>query len=126
MSINPRLHVHQMISKHDTDEKKHVMHTQPCSRPAVTDGFEHVPLIRMSVQQVSDPGHTADEVLLDEDEEELRKALALSRRGVEVEDEEADLRRAIQLSMLGTKHISAPLPYLHLCALPNCNLVKVS
>ncbi|XP_042630521.1 ataxin-3 [Cyprinus carpio] len=56
---------------------------------------------RVSVQQVSEPGHTADEVLLDEDEEELRKALALSRRGVEVEDEEADLRRAIQLSMLG-------------------------
>uniref|UniRef100_A0A8C1PE59 Uncharacterized protein n=1 Tax=Cyprinus carpio TaxID=7962 RepID=A0A8C1PE59_CYPCA len=51
------------------------------------------------LQQVSDPGHTADEVLLDEDEEELRKALALSRQGMEVEDEEADLRRAIQLSM---------------------------
>uniref|UniRef100_A0A8C1WLF9 ubiquitinyl hydrolase 1 n=1 Tax=Cyprinus carpio TaxID=7962 RepID=A0A8C1WLF9_CYPCA len=59
-------------------------------------------------EQVSEPRHTADEVLLDEDEEELRKALALSRRGVEVEDEEADLRRAIQLSMLGTKHTSLP------------------
>lgn len=103
--------------------------SQGCSsflRPAVTDGFERVPLVRVSVQQVSEPGHTANEVLLDEDEEELRKALALSRRGVEVEDEEADLRRAIQLSMLGEKHISAPLPYLHLCTLPNCNLVKVS
>uniref|UniRef100_A0A8C1P903 Ataxin-3 n=1 Tax=Cyprinus carpio TaxID=7962 RepID=A0A8C1P903_CYPCA len=58
------------------------------------------------LQQVSDPGHTADEVLLDEDEEELRKALALSRQGMEVEDEEADLRRAIQLSMQGEEHTS--------------------
>ncbi|KAK1140456.1 ataxin-3-like [Acipenser oxyrinchus oxyrinchus] len=38
---------------------------------------------------------------VDEDEENLRKALALSRQDIEVEDEEADLRRAIQLSMLG-------------------------
>lgn len=37
----------------------------------------------------------------DEDDEELRKALALSRQDIEVEDEEADLRRAIQLSMQG-------------------------
>lgn len=36
-----------------------------------------------------------------EDDEELRKALALSRQDIEVEDEEADLRRAIQLSMQG-------------------------
>ncbi len=60
----------------------------------------------MSVQQVSDPGHTADKVLLDEDEEELRKVLDLSRQDMEVEDEEADLRRAIQLSMQGEKHTS--------------------
>lgn len=39
--------------------------------------------------------------MIDEDEEELRKALALSRQDMEVEDEEADLRRAIQLSMQG-------------------------
>ncbi|KAG8449035.1 hypothetical protein GDO86_015915 [Hymenochirus boettgeri] len=37
----------------------------------------------------------------DEDEENLQKALALSRQQVEMEDEEADLRRAIQLSMQG-------------------------
>uniref|UniRef100_A0A3Q4BHV4 ubiquitinyl hydrolase 1 n=1 Tax=Mola mola TaxID=94237 RepID=A0A3Q4BHV4_MOLML len=40
-----------------------------------------------------------DEVV-DEDEE-LRRALALSRQDIDVEDEEADLRRAIQLSMQG-------------------------
>lgn len=41
--------------------------------------------------------------LTEEDDEELRKALALSRQDIEVEDEEADLRRAIQLSMQGKK-----------------------
>ncbi len=106
MSSNPRLRVHQMTSMHDTEKEKHVMHTQPRSRPAVTDGFERVPLIRMSVQQAPDPGHTADKVLLDEDEEELKKVLDLSRQDMEVEDEEADLRRAIQLSMQGEKHTS--------------------
>ena len=39
-----------------------------------------------------------DEVV-DEDEEELKKALALSKQDMEVEDEEADLRRAIQLNV---------------------------
>lgn len=41
----------------------------------------------------------ADEAV-DEDEE-LKRALALSRQDIDVEDEEADLRRAIQLSMQG-------------------------
>uniref|UniRef100_A0A673C6E2 ubiquitinyl hydrolase 1 n=1 Tax=Sphaeramia orbicularis TaxID=375764 RepID=A0A673C6E2_9TELE len=36
--------------------------------------------------------------VVDEDEE-LKRALALSRQEIDVEDEEADLRRAIQLSM---------------------------
>ncbi|XP_028293100.1 ataxin-3 isoform X1 [Gouania willdenowi] len=35
------------------------------------------------------------------EDEELKRALALSRQDIEVEDEEADLRRAIQLSMQG-------------------------
>uniref|UniRef100_A0A8C4STB7 ubiquitinyl hydrolase 1 n=1 Tax=Erpetoichthys calabaricus TaxID=27687 RepID=A0A8C4STB7_ERPCA len=39
---------------------------------------------------------------IDEDEENLSKALALSQKDIEVEDEEADLRRAIQLSMQGS------------------------
>lgn len=38
-----------------------------------------------------------------EDDEELKRALALSRQDIDVEDEEADLRRAIQLSMQGEK-----------------------
>jgi len=43
-----------------------------------------------------------DVVVEEDDEEELKKALALSKQDMEVEDEEADLRRAIQLSMQGT------------------------
>ncbi|XP_063804645.1 ataxin-3 isoform X2 [Pseudophryne corroboree] len=38
---------------------------------------------------------------MDEDEENLQKALALSRQQIDMEDEEADLRRAIQLSIQG-------------------------
>ncbi|XP_018413996.1 PREDICTED: ataxin-3, partial [Nanorana parkeri] len=39
--------------------------------------------------------------MMDEDEDNLQKALALSRQQIDMEDEEADLRRAIQLSMQG-------------------------
>ncbi|KAM5129961.1 ataxin-3 [Mantella aurantiaca] len=39
--------------------------------------------------------------MMDEDEENLQKALSLSRQQIDMEDEEADLRRAIQLSMQG-------------------------
>ncbi|KAM4013972.1 ataxin-3 [Anomaloglossus baeobatrachus] len=39
--------------------------------------------------------------MMDEDEENLQKALALSRQQIDMEDEEADLRRAIRLSMQG-------------------------
>ncbi|XP_069806098.1 ataxin-3 [Dendropsophus ebraccatus] len=39
--------------------------------------------------------------MMDEDEENLQRALALSRQQIDMEDEEADLRRAIQLSMQG-------------------------
>ncbi|XP_035281363.1 ataxin-3 isoform X1 [Anguilla anguilla] len=54
-----------------------------------------------SMQQMLEVGQGLEEGVIDEDEEELRKALAMSRQDMEVEDEEADLRRAIQLSMLG-------------------------
>uniref|UniRef100_A0A8B9K634 ubiquitinyl hydrolase 1 n=1 Tax=Astyanax mexicanus TaxID=7994 RepID=A0A8B9K634_ASTMX len=54
-----------------------------------------------AVQQGLETRHGMEEGVIDEDEEELRKALALSRQDIEVEDEEADLRRAIQLSMQG-------------------------
>lgn len=39
--------------------------------------------------------------MLDEDEDDLQRALAISRQEIDMEDEEADLRRAIQLSMQG-------------------------
>lgn len=45
-------------------------------------------------------GFGAEDEVIDEDEE-LKRALALSRQDIDVEDEEADLRRAIQLSMQG-------------------------
>uniref|UniRef100_A0A3Q3IXT0 ubiquitinyl hydrolase 1 n=1 Tax=Monopterus albus TaxID=43700 RepID=A0A3Q3IXT0_MONAL len=43
-------------------------------------------------------GFGVEDEVVDEDEE-LKRALALSRQDIDVEDEEADLRRAIQLSM---------------------------
>uniref|UniRef100_A0A4W6FBT2 ubiquitinyl hydrolase 1 n=1 Tax=Lates calcarifer TaxID=8187 RepID=A0A4W6FBT2_LATCA len=45
-------------------------------------------------------GYVLNDEVVDEDEE-LKRALALSRQDIDVEDEEADLRRAIQLSMQG-------------------------
>ncbi|XP_020775010.1 ataxin-3 isoform X2 [Boleophthalmus pectinirostris] len=45
-------------------------------------------------------GVGVEEDIVDEDEE-LKRALALSRQDIDVEDEEADLRRAIQMSMQG-------------------------
>ncbi|XP_023587495.1 ataxin-3 isoform X5 [Trichechus manatus latirostris] len=48
--------------------------------------------------------------MLDEDED-LQKALALSRHEIDMEDEEADLRRAIQLSMQGSsRNVSQDTP----------------
>nr|XP_005986654.1 PREDICTED: ataxin-3 isoform X2 [Latimeria chalumnae] len=46
--------------------------------------------------------------MLDEDEENLQRALALSRQEIDYEDEEADLRRAIQLSMQGGHRSDPP------------------
>ncbi|KAM8782543.1 ataxin-3 isoform 1-T1 [Rhynchonycteris naso] len=49
--------------------------------------------------------------VLDEDEEDLQRALALSRQQIDMEDEEADLRRAIQLSMQGSsRNASQDIP----------------
>lgn len=47
-------------------------------------------------------GFGVEDEIVDEDEE-LKRALALSRQDIDVEDEEADLRRAIQLSMQGKR-----------------------
>ncbi|KAF7704591.1 ataxin-3 [Silurus meridionalis] len=64
---------------------------------------------RTTVQQGVETQHAMEQGVVDEDDEELRKALALSRQDIEVEDEEADLRRAIQLSMQGASGSSNPI-----------------
>ncbi|XP_037550810.1 ataxin-3 [Nematolebias whitei] len=48
----------------------------------------------------TEAGLGVEDEAVDEDEE-LKRALALSRQAMDVEDEDADLRRAIQLSMQG-------------------------
>ncbi|XP_051579223.1 ataxin-3 isoform X3 [Myxocyprinus asiaticus] len=83
----------------EADQILRIMRVEQQQRPKLIGEDEAQ---RVSVQQVSDTTHTTDVGVLDEDEEELRKALALSRQHMEVEDEEADLRRAIQLSMQGS------------------------
>ncbi|OXB75341.1 UNVERIFIED_CONTAM: hypothetical protein H355_009495 [Colinus virginianus] len=57
-------------------------------------------LPRSDVDQAIEASHPFDGTnMLDEDEENFQRALALSRQEIDMEDEEADLRRAIQLSM---------------------------
>lgn len=54
------------------------------------------------MDQATEVNHPFDGTgVLDEDEENFQRALALSRQEIDMEDEEADLRRAIQLSMQG-------------------------
>ncbi|XP_057269316.1 ataxin-3 isoform X7 [Pezoporus wallicus] len=61
-------------------------------------------LPRSDMEQAIDVNHPFDGTgMLDEDEENFQKALALSRQEMDMEDEEADLRRAIQLSMQGSR-----------------------
>ncbi|KAM7165498.1 ataxin-3 isoform 4-T8 [Macrochelys suwanniensis] len=57
---------------------------------------------KTDLEQALDVNHPFDGTgMLDEDEENFQRALALSRQEIDMEDEEADLRRAIQLSMQG-------------------------
>ncbi|XP_023657922.1 ataxin-3 [Paramormyrops kingsleyae] len=65
----------------------------------------------VSVQRALEVEPGLDAGVVDEDEEALRKAIALSREDMEVEDEEADLRRAIQMSMLGATSTSNSLEH---------------
>ncbi|XP_074886049.1 ataxin-3 isoform X2 [Buteo buteo] len=61
-------------------------------------------LPRSDVDQSIEVNHPFDGTgMLDEDEENFQRALALSRQEIDMEDEEADLRRAIQLSMQGSR-----------------------
>ncbi|NXD59018.1 ATX3 protein, partial [Corvus moneduloides] len=70
-------------------------------------------LPRSDVDQGIEVNHPFDGTgMLDEDEENFQRALALSRQEIDMEDEEADLRRAIQLSMQGSRRseLSGSLP----------------
>ncbi|NWW14048.1 ATX3 protein, partial [Oreocharis arfaki] len=70
-------------------------------------------LPRSDVDQAVEVNHPFDGTgMLDEDEENFQRALALSRQEIDMEDEEADLRRAIQLSMQGSRRseLSGSLP----------------
>ncbi|NXD21296.1 ATX3 protein, partial [Spelaeornis formosus] len=70
-------------------------------------------LPRSGVDQAIEVNHPFDGTgMLDEDEENFQRALALSRQEIDMEDEEADLRRAIQLSMQGSRQseLSGSLP----------------
>ncbi|NWH62870.1 ATX3 protein, partial [Geococcyx californianus] len=61
-------------------------------------------LPRTDMDQAIEVNHPFDGTgMLDEDEENFQRALALSRQEIDMEDEEADLRRAIQLSMQGSR-----------------------
>ncbi|KFV70624.1 Ataxin-3, partial [Dryobates pubescens] len=70
-------------------------------------------LPRSDVDQAIEVNHPFDGTgMLDEDEENFQKALALSRQEIDMEDEEADLRRAIQLSMQDSGRQNVPqLPH---------------
>lgn len=63
-------------------------------------------------------GFGVEDEAVDEDEE-LKRALALSRQDIDVEDEEADLRRAIQLSMQGTGQVVQK--FLKMSCFHSCN-----
>uniref|UniRef100_A0A3B5RC72 ubiquitinyl hydrolase 1 n=1 Tax=Xiphophorus maculatus TaxID=8083 RepID=A0A3B5RC72_XIPMA len=52
--------------------------------------------------------------VVEDEDEELKRALALSRQDMDVEDEEADVRRAIQLSMQGNGINGCFVPVAHL------------
>ncbi|XP_043838169.1 ataxin-3 isoform X4 [Dromiciops gliroides] len=68
---------------------------------------------KTDLEQSLEVSHSYDGTgILDEDEENLQRALALSRQEIDMEDEEADLRRAIRLSMQGgsRNNISEDIP----------------
>ncbi|XP_056332812.1 ataxin-3 isoform X1 [Danio aesculapii] len=91
----------------EADQILRIMRVEQQQRPKLI-GEEEAQ--RMSAPHASDTTHTTEQPLLDEDEEELRKALALSRQDLQVEDEEADLRRAIQMSMQGSSDAGSSAP----------------
>uniref|UniRef100_A0A8B9P072 ubiquitinyl hydrolase 1 n=1 Tax=Accipiter nisus TaxID=211598 RepID=A0A8B9P072_9AVES len=85
----------------EADQLLQMIRVQQMQRPKLI-GEETAQLPRSDVDQAIEVNHPFDGTgMLDEDEENFQRALALSRQEIDMEDEEADLRRAIQLSMQG-------------------------
>uniref|UniRef100_A0A8C7QZ63 ubiquitinyl hydrolase 1 n=1 Tax=Oncorhynchus mykiss TaxID=8022 RepID=A0A8C7QZ63_ONCMY len=86
----------------DAEQILGIMKVQQQERPKLIGENEAQSSLQKKRQgSVLETGPGVEEGVVEENEEELRKALALSTQDMEVEDEEADLRRAIQLSMQG-------------------------
>ncbi|XP_074852719.1 ataxin-3 isoform X2 [Carettochelys insculpta] len=89
----------------EADQLLQMIQVQQMQRPKLI-GEENVQsrdqrVQKTDVEQALDVNHPFGTGMLDEDEENFQRALALSRQEIDMEDEEADLRRAIQLSMQG-------------------------
>ncbi|NXD65055.1 ATX3 protein, partial [Eolophus roseicapillus] len=92
----------------EADQLLQMIRVQQIQRPKLigeeTTQSRDQRLPRSDMDQAIDVNHPFDGTgMLDEDEENFQKALALSRQEMDMEDEEADLRRAIQLSMQGSR-----------------------
>ncbi|KAJ7345114.1 hypothetical protein JRQ81_001064 [Phrynocephalus forsythii] len=90
----------------EADQLLQMIRVQQMQRPKLigeeTSQSKDQRVQKPDLEQVVDGNHSFDGTgMLDEDEENFQKALALSRQEIDMEDEEADLRRAIQLSMQG-------------------------
>ncbi|XP_028251991.1 ataxin-3 isoform X1 [Parambassis ranga] len=85
----------------DAEQILGIMRVQQQQRPRLIGEDEaQTSAGRSATLGQTEVGFGAEDEVIDEDEE-LKRALALSRQDIDVEDEEADLRRAIQLSMQG-------------------------
>ncbi|NXK05145.1 ATX3 protein, partial [Herpetotheres cachinnans] len=92
----------------EADQLLQMIRVQQMQRPKLIGEETAQPrdqrLPRSDVDQAIEVSHPFDGTgMLDEDEENFQRALALSRQEIDMEDEEADLRRAIQLSMQGSR-----------------------
>ncbi|XP_010153148.1 PREDICTED: ataxin-3 [Eurypyga helias] len=101
----------------EADQLLQMIRVQQMQRPKLigeeTAQLRDQRLPRSDVDQAIEVNHPFDGTgMLDEDEENFQRALALSRQEIDMEDEEADLRRAIQLSMQGSRRteLSDSLP----------------
>uniref|UniRef100_F6RHD1 ubiquitinyl hydrolase 1 n=1 Tax=Monodelphis domestica TaxID=13616 RepID=F6RHD1_MONDO len=95
----------------EADQLLQMIRVQQMHRPKlIGEELAHLKDQRMQkidLDQSLEASHPYDGTgMLDEDEENLQRALALSRQEIDMEDEEADLRRAIRLSMQGSSRSS--------------------